>query len=231
MKIAIMQPYLFSYIGYFQLISAVDKFVILDDVNYINKGWINRNRILINGKEHLFSIPVKKVSQNKLICDCELSNDVWQKKFLKTIEISYKKAPFVNDVLPLIATIVAYKEKNLSQFILNHLKRIFDFLNLKVSIIPSSSVYKTSELKAQEKIIDICKKEHTTQYINPIGGLDLYDKNRFLQENIQLNFLKTNNITYSQNSDGFIPWLSIIDVLMFNPKDEIREMLGKYELL
>ena len=225
-----MQPYLFPYIGYFQLIKAVDKFVILDDVNYIKKGWINRNRILVNGKDHLFSIPIKNISQNKLICECELSDDMWQKKFLKTIEMSYKKAPFFDDVFPLISYIVTSKEKNLSHFILSHLKRIFDFLNLEVCIIPSSSVYKTSGLKAQEKIIDICKKEHTTQYLNPIGGMDLYDKNRFLEENIQLNFLKTNNVTYFQNSNNFIPWLSIIDVLMFNSKKEILTMLTNYNL-
>jgi len=231
MKIAIMQPYLFPYIGYFQLINSVDKFIILDDVNYINKGWINRNRILINGKEHLFSIPIKNVSQNKLICDCELSDDLWQKKFLKTIELSYKKAPFINDVLPLISNIVASEEKNLSAFILNHLKKIFEFINAEVCIIPSSAVYQTSGLKAQEKIIAICKEEHATDYVNPIGGVELYDKNRFLEEKMNLHFLKSANINYNQNSEFFVPWLSIIDVIMFNPKEKIREMLGNYELL
>jgi len=231
MKIAIMQPYLFPYIGYFQLIYAVDKFVVLDDVNFINRGWINRNKILVNGKEHLFSIPIKKVSQNKLILECVLSDELWQKKFLKTIEMNYKKAPFFTEVFQLISNIVNSQEKNLSLFIFHHIKRIFEFLNLEICIIPSSSVYETIGLKAQEKIINICIKEKATHYINPIGGTELYDKKRFTQENIQLNFLKTNDIIYSQNSNNFIGCLSIIDVLMFNSKIDITDMLGNYELV
>ncbi len=231
MKIGIMQPYLFPYIGYFQLIYAVDKFIVLDDVNFINRGWINRNRILVNGKEHLFSIPIKKSSQNKLILECELSDELWQKKFLKTIEMCYKKAPFFNEVFPLIANIINNEEENLSRFILHHFHRIFDFLDLEITIVPSSSVYDTKGAKAQEKIIEICKIERATHYINPIGGTDLYDKNRFKQEKIQLNFIKTNNILYSQNSVNFVPWLSIIDILMFNSKKVISEMLDNYELV
>jgi hypothetical protein len=231
MKLAIMQPYLFPYIGYFQLIYAVDKFIILDDVNFINRGWINRNRIIVNGKEHLFSIPLKKISQNKLIMESELSDELWQKKFLKTIEMSYKKAPFFNESFKLISSIVNYKEKNLSLYILNHFQSIFDFLNLEVNIIPSSSVYESQSLKAQEKIIDICKKEKATHYFNPIGGTELYDQNRFLHENIKLNFLKTHEIKYFQISDNFIPWLSIIDVMMFNSPEEIKSFLENYEIL
>ena len=226
-----MQPYLFPYIGYFQLINAADKFVILDDVNYINRGWITRNRILVNGREHLFSIPIKKASQNKLILECELSDEIWHGKLLKTIEMSYKKAPLFNEVFPLIANSINNKEKNLSLYIFYHLQRIFDYLKVETFIIPSSSGYETKQLRAQEKIIEICKKEQATHYINPIGGTELYDKSRFEQENIQLNFLKTNEISYSQNTKNFVPWLSIIDVMMFNSKEEIKSMLDKYELI
>lgn len=231
MKLAIMQPYLFPYIGYFQLINAVDKFVLLDDVNFINRGWINRNRILVNGREYLFTVPIKKASQNKLILECELSDELWQNKFLKTIEMHYKKAPYYNDVYPLIAEIVNNNQKNLSLFILSHIQKIFKFLNLKINVIPTSSVYKTLDLKAQEKIIEICKIEKATEYINPIGGTELYDKNRFLQENTMLFFLKTKEIKYTQFNSNFIPWLSIIDLLMFNSKQTVVGFLDQYNLI
>jgi len=226
-----MQPYLFPYIGYFQLINAVDKFVLLDDVNFINRGWINRNRILVNGREYLFTVPIKKASQNKLILECELSDELWQNKFLKTIEMHYKKAPYYNDVYPLIAEIVNNNQKNLSLFILSHIQKIFKFLNLKINVIPTSSVYKTLDLKAQEKIIEICKIEKATEYINPIGGTELYDKNRFLQENTMLFFLKTKEIKYTQFNSNFIPWLSIIDLLMFNSKQTVVGFLDQYNLI
>jgi hypothetical protein len=226
-----MQPYFFPYIGYFQLINAVDKFVLLDDVNFINRGWINRNRILVNNKEYLFSVPIKKVSQNKLIIECELSDELWQKKFLKTVEMNYKKASFFEQTYQLITDIVNFEERNLSRFIYNHINKIFDYLNIKINIAPTSSIYQTYGLKAQEKIIEICKKEKATQYINPIGGMDLYENKRFLEENIQLGFLKTNEINYSQFNSNFIPWLSIIDVMMFNSKQVVIDFLTQYNLV
>jgi hypothetical protein len=230
MKIAIMQPYLFPYIGYFQLIYAVDKFVFLDDVNFIKRGWINRNRILVNGIEHLFSVPVKKISQNKLILECELAES-WKEDFLKTIEMSYKKAPYFTFAYPLILDIINFKEQNLSLYIVNHIKRIFEYLDIKIHVIPSSSIYRTSELKAQDKIIQICKEENASEYINPIGGTELYDKNKFSEENITLKFLKTSEIIYKQFRHTFVPFLSIIDILMFNSKEEIKIMLDKYTLV
>jgi hypothetical protein len=231
MKLGIMQPYFFPYIGYFQLIHAVDKFIILDDVNFIKRGWINRNRITINGKEYLFSIPIKNASQNKLILECELSDDSWKLKFLKTIELSYRKAPSYNQVFPLLVNIVNYKEKNLSRFIFNQLLTILDFLKINALIISSSSIYKVSGLKSQEKIISICKIEKATHYINPIGGIELYNKMRFIEEGIHISFLQTKEILYSQFSENFIPNLSIIDVMMFNPPELINQMLNEYQLI
>ena len=226
-----MQPYLFPYIGYFQLMHAADKFVILDDVNHIKRGWINRNRILVNGKDYLFSIPIKNASQNNLILECELSEDPWKQKFLKTIEMNYKKSSEFEEVFPVISNIVNCQEKNLSRYIFYHFQKIFEFLQMEICVITSSSIYKTEHLKAQEKIIEICKKEKALYYINPIGGTELYDKKKFIAENIQLRFLKTNSILYKQNAEKFVPWLSIIDVLMFNTRQTIIEFLEQYTLI
>lgn len=232
MKVAIMQPYLFPYIGYFQLIKAVDKFVVLDDVNYINKGWINRNNILINGKSNLFTIPLKEASQNKLIREIEISDDLkWKDKLIKTIEQNYKKSPYYSSFSPLLFEIINFNNKNLSEFISFSLNKINGYLGINTLIISTSSIYNNQHLKAQNKILDICLKESADIYINPIGGTELYDKIEFKNSNIELLFLKSNPIHYKQYNIDFVPWLSIIDVIMFNSKDQISNYLEDYTLL
>ena len=232
MKIGIMQPYIFPYIGYFQLINAVDKFVIYDDVNFINKGWINRNRILNNGKDSLFSIPLKEASQNKLINEIEVNWDsAWKSKFLKTLEQCYKKAPFYQEILTIIEETLQVDNEPISKVIENNLRLICHYLDIKTEIVSSSAIYQNSHLKAQERILDICLQEKATQYINPIGGLELYDKDFFEVKNIKMNFIQSNPIEYKQYKNEFVPWLSMIDVLMFNSKEQIKEFLNSYELV
>ena len=232
MKIGVMQPYLFPYIGYFQLINAVDKFVIYDDVNFINKGWINRNRILNNGKNSLFSIPLKEASQNKLINEIEVNWDkAWKDKFLKTLEQCYKKAPFYPEALLIIQETLHIDNQPVSKVIEHNLRLICKYLELKTEIISSSSIYQNTHLKAQERILDICLQEKATQYINPIGGLELYDKDYFEAKNIKMNFIKSNPVEYKQYKNEFVPWLSMIDVLMFNSKETIKVFLNSYELI
>lgn len=232
MKIAIMQPYIFPYIGYFQLINAVDKFIIYDDVNFINKGWINRNRILVNGKDSLFTIPLKEASQNKLINSIEVNWDnAWKSKFLKTIEQSYKKAPHYQQVLPLIEGLLNTEKSIFSEIIFENLTQICQYLGIKTEIVPSSRIYQNTHLKAQERIIDICVQEKSDTYINPIGGLELYDKAIFQAIGKELFFIKSKAIRYTQFKNEFVPWLSIIDILMFNNPEQISTLLNDYELV
>lgn len=215
-----MQPYLFPYIGYWQLFQEADKFVILDDVNYFKKGWIHRNRIIVNDKEHLFTIPVKGASQNKLIKDIDLDDKKWNNKFIKTLETSYSKAPFFNESFNLIINCIKNEEQNLSKYILHAFEVINNYLGIKVEIIPSSSIY-NSQLKSTDKIIDICVKEKATHYINSIGGISLYSKDIFNSFGITLNFLKCNED---------VPNLSIIDVLMNNSLEDVKNMIRQYQL-
>lgn len=232
MKIGIMQPYFFPYIGYWQLINAVDKFVIYDDVNFIMRGYINRNSILINGNAHKFSIPLEKPSQNKLINETKLNfSDSEKKDFLKTLELSYKKAPYYKEVSPIINEIIFNNEKDLTLSIKFSIERINQYLDIKTALLLSSDINKDNSLKGQDKILEICKLLNAQQYINPIGGVDLYDKVKFADNNIKLNFIKTKNIVYKQFNNEFVPNLSIIDVIMFNSKDAVKEMLGEYELI
>lgn len=232
MKIAIMQPYIFPYIGYFQLINAVDKFVIYDDVNYIKKGWINRNNFLSHGKIHRFTIPLVNASQNRLINDTKISkNEDCIADLLNTISNSYKKAPCFDLVFSLIKEILSKYEDNIAKYNYSALLDISKYLEIETEFLFSSELNKDNSLKGSAKILDICKVLDATKYINPIGGLDLYSKENFLKEKIELKFLKSNIIEYKQFEDEFIPWLSIIDVLMFNSKNEVKNLLNEYTLV
>ena len=232
MTIAIMQPYIFPYIGYFQLINAVDKFIIYDDVNFINKGWINRNNILVGGNAHLFTIPLKDASQNKLINEVELSpNDPWQKKFLKTVQQSYQKAPYYQKVFVLIEEIVNLEVKTINELAYFAMTKVSAAMGIDTEILPSSSIYNNKNLKGPDRILDICNKENATHYINPIGGMELYDKSQFEKEGIKLNFIKSIASPYPQFKNAFVPWLSVIDVLMFNSPEQISKQLEAYELI
>ena len=227
-----MQPYIFPYIGYFQLIKAVDKFVIYDDVNFINRGWINRNRILVNGKDSLFTIPLKEASQNKLINEIEVNwDDAWKAKWFKTLEQSYKKAPFFQQIKPIVEQTLELEKTIFSEIIVENLKLINAYLGITTEIIPSSSIYQNTDLKAQTRILDICLQEKANHYINPIGGIELYQKEIFEEKGMQLNFIKSKPVQYPQLKNDFVPWLSILDVLMFNSVEQIQTFLNSYELV
>lgn len=231
MKLAIMQPYFFPYIGYFQLIAAVDKFIIYDDVNFINRGWINRNNILINGKAGLISVPLSGASQNKRIKDIvPISESKWKHSLLKTIEQNYKKAPQFDVVFPMLQKLINADASTISEFNYTGIKSVCEYLGITTSLIPSSEIYANSELKGQYRIMDICKKENVHQYINPTGGMELYDRNIFSQEGISLSFIKSELPPYKQFTDNFTPALSIIDVLMFCGSDEIKVQLNRFRL-
>lgn len=228
-KVGIMQPYFFPYIGYFQLLNHVDQFVIYDNIKYTKKGWINRNRILVNGEAQYISIPLKKDSDFLNVNQRFLSDDfnVEKNKILNKIKGSYRKAPQYNVVLPLIEDIFNYNENNLFHYIFNSIKSINTFLDISTPLIVSSTLKLNSELyKSEEKVIEICKELKATDYINPIGGVELYDKQRFEKEGINLNFIKTQGVEYNQFGNEFVPHLSIIDVLMFNDLDTVKYMIN-----
>ena len=232
MKIGIMQPYFFPYIGYWQLINAVDKYVIYDDVNYIKNGWINRNNILLNGQKHLVTLPLDGASSFELIKNTKItSNQKVKEKLLRTIKNSYLKAPYLNEVFPIIEKTVLSENCVIANAIEFSIRKIVDYLNIDTEIILSSDLSKDNNLKGQDKVIDIVKALNGDAYINAIGGQELYSKEDFAKENIQLNFLKTKDVKYKQFNNDFVPNLSIIDVMMFNSPEEIREMLDDYELL
>ncbi|NQZ87250.1 MAG: WbqC family protein [Colwellia sp.] len=231
MKLAIMQPYFLPYIGYFQLIKAVDKFIIYDDVNFIKKGWINRNNLLVNGQPFLFSVPLIKASQNRKINEIKMvESQEWHRKLLKTININYKKAPYFYEASSLIEKIFSYKTNNISDYATNALKIICQYLGITTEIIPSSTIYRNSELIGKNRIIDICLKENASIYINASGGKKLYDETSFLENNIELKFICGELPMYRQFEHDFIGGLSILDVLMFNSRENIEAFIQNYRL-
>ncbi len=232
MKVAIMQPYFFPYIGYFQLINSVDNFVIYDNIEFTKKGWINRNRILVNGTDKFISLPIKKDSDYLHVKDRKLSS-IWEferKKMLNRIFESYKKAPCFEDIYEMIKSCIMYEDTNLFNFILHSLKTVLNYLNIKNNIIVSSTLPVDHGLKNEQKVITLCKHLHADIYINPIGGIDLYSKEKFQLNNLELQFQKSSSISYAQFGNTFIPGLSIIDVMMFNKKEDINIHLNSYSL-
>lgn len=254
MKLGIMQPYFFPYIGYFQAIHAVDKYILYDNLNFIKDAWMNRNKYLVkNGNSCYFHVPLKKKSSFKKIYEIELLDvDKWKKKILNSIFLNYKKVKYFDDVYPLIEYVINYPTNKLTELNFQSIKCVCDYLNIKTELSVDSVKYNDIEIKLtaenidekdfpdlklidwQRKVVrvlEICRIERANIFINAIGGINLYSKNVFLQNRIDLKFIKTKNIEYIQFDNDFVPDLSIIDVMMFNSPEEIREILNQYELV
>jgi len=231
MKLGIMQPYFLPYIGYWQLLNAVDKYVVYDNVKYTT-GWINRNRFLQNGKDAMFSIPIKKDSDFLDIVQRKISDSFDRPKLLRRINNSYNKAPFFNDSFPVIERIVNYSSDNLFIYIFESIKEICNYLMIDHSkIIISSTIPIDHALKSEQKVLALCTELDSDEYFNAIGGMSLYDKKKFSDQNINLKFLRAIPSEYKQFNNEFVPFLSILDVMMFNPVERIQQMLTEYELL
>ena len=225
-----MQPYFLPYIGYFQLIHAVDKFIIYDNIQFTKKGWINRNRILQEGNDEYITLPLKKDSDYLNIDDRWLANSYEAdiNKLLRKIGNAYKQAPYYNEVFPILRLILTYKDHNLFKFVLNSILTICEYLDINNEIIISSTLPINHQLKAQDKVIAICNALNASHYINLSGGMELYSKKVFKQQHLDLNFIKMGSVTYPQFKKKFVPNLSIIDAMMFSSKLEIKNYVQSH---
>lgn len=232
MKVGIMQPYFLPYIGYWQLMNAVDKYVIYDDVQFIKGGWINRNRILLEGHPHYFNVHMIGASSNKKINEIRVNTDHnIMNKTMRIIEGAYRKAPYFEVIHPIIKEILQCKQDNLSKYIQNSFEIVCGYLGINTELICSSSLNKDCSLRGQEKVIAICELLGATEYYNAIGGQQLYSCSDFMEHGIRLKFLKTKYMGYRQFDNEFQKDLSILDVLMFNSKEEIQQMLKEFRLI
>ena len=229
MKLGIMQPYFMPYIGYWQLMTAVDTYVVYDDVNYIKGGWVARNNILLNGQKHMFTIMLNGASPNKLFNEITIKDDF--KKFSRLIESAYRKAPYYAEVSALLEKIYKYEVKSLGAFMMNSFQVVLDYLEIDTKLILSSTITKDNSLRGKDKVKHICHLLGADTYYNAIGGQELYDKEDFKADGIALHFVQSNLTPYAQLGNEFVPGLSIIDVLMFNSVVTIKNLLKEYSLV
>ncbi len=227
-----MQPYFFPYIGYFQLIQSVDKFIVYDNIQYTKKGWINRNRFLQNGKDMLFSIPLKKDSDYLDVREREISPAFNKLKLLNQLKQAYRRAPYFETAFPVIEKIVMHDEANLSDYIHFSIVELCSYLDIDTEIVKSSDVRIDHALQSQDKVLALCKAVGATTYINAIGGQELYAREDFRACGIDLKFIQSKPFEYQQFKNDFVPWLSIIDVMMFNDIDTLKTCVStNYELV
>ncbi|MCB0704405.1 MAG: WbqC family protein [Saprospiraceae bacterium] len=234
-RIAIMQPYIFPYVGYFQLIEAVDVFVFYDDVNFIKGGWINRNRTLASGREQLFTIPCQGISSNKQINEIEVqAQNKWREKLIKSIRQAYSKAPFFDIFFPVVEELIFSEVSMISELAMNSIRACSDYIGQNTSFnISSVDFPETKGMDRADRLIAISKKMAAENYINPQGGMELYDKAYFASNDIRLDFLKAAINPYPQiGSKEFVPGLSIIDLLMHIQPEEVQfKYLKNYALI
>lgn len=231
MKLSIMQPYLFPYIGYFQLINSTDQFIVYDNIKYTKKGWINRNRYLQNGSDAIFSLPIKQDSDYLDIRDRQIADSFNRDKLLNQIKGAYHRAPYFSQTFSLVEKVLRFEDTNLFNFLYNSIVETCEYIGIVTDIRISSSIPIDHSLKGEEKVIALCAAADANIYINASGGKELYSKAAFSSAGIDLKFIEPKPYVYQQYQNEFVPWLSIIDVMMFNSLDVIRtSILTNYEL-
>jgi hypothetical protein len=226
-----MQPYFMPYIGYWQLVTAVDRMIVLDDVAFIRRGWINRNRILVAGAAHRFSLPLRQASQNRPINQIELATDAgWWQRFRSTLAQSYRRAPFYEETLAVLEPILSEGRGPLLPFLLHSLRSVSAHLDIRTPLVAASVVDPEHRQRGQERILGLCRHEGAAAYLNLPGGRTLYDPLRFRDAGMELRFLVPRERPYAQLGGGWIPWLSIIDLLMHLGRQATRAELARCDI-
>jgi hypothetical protein len=228
MKLGIMQPYFLPYIGYYQLVEAVDCFVVYDNIKYTKKGWINRNRLLLDGIDRMFTIPLHSASDRLDVVERQISHEFDRGKLLNRFREAYGRAPHFSTVWPLIERVVANPETALFGFIFESIRAVCSSLHIETRLVRSSSIAIDHSLRGKDKVLALCDALGATHYINSVGGAELYSRDEFAGRGVALSFLKPDAIEYPQFDHAFVPWLSIADVLMFNGFDRTRALLRNW---
>ena len=228
--VAIMQPYFLPYIGYWQLIKAADEFVLYDTIEYTKKGWINRNRFLMNGQDKKFSLALKSNSDYLPVNQRFLAENFDRQKLLRQFQGAYAKASFYKENFPLIEEIIMYEDDNLFGYIHHSIGKVCEFLGIDTPITLSSSIASGhEEVKGKDKVVNICKARNASRYINPIGGVELYDKDAFQAQGLDLEFIKARILHYDCFGQEALPHMSILDVMMFNDRETIQGYLQEFD--
>ncbi len=236
MKIAIMQPYFFPYVGYFSLIKHTEKFILFDTVQFIRHGWIDRNRVLKQNDGWIYvQVPILNKGRDVKIIDLKIDNNQdWKNKIFSQLKHYKKTAPYYFKVIHLLNEIFLFEYDSIVLLNLQILKSICAYLNIENHIeIFSDMNLKIDEVKSPDEwALNICKSLNTiSEYWNPPGGISFFDKLKYNKEGIELKFCSVILKDYNQKRSNFVNGLSIIDVMMFNSPEEINLMLDQYEFI
>lgn len=221
MKLAIMQPYWFPYLGYFQLIRCADVFVLYDNIKYTKRGWINRNRILENDAAGTITLPLQKAPDSADIRERRIAGQFDRRHMVKRLANAYRRAPQFSAAMASLEPLILNPEDDLFAYLRNSIVGICRHLGIETKIVTSSSVAADHALPGQDRVLDLCRALGATTYINPVGGMELYDAEAFGARGVELRFLRSPPISYPQHSAPFVPMLSIVDVMMFNAVEQI----------
>ncbi|OCB32363.1 hypothetical protein A5675_24520 [Mycobacterium malmoense] len=232
MRLGIMQPYFLPYIGYFQLLEYCDKFVLYDDIEYTKRGWINRNRILASGQPRTITLPLRRASDFADVRDREIAPEFSASKLLALLRQSYGKAPFWADHQQLLKEVLEFPSRNLFNFVANSISALAACLGIKTELIISSSLGIDRSLRGEERVLATCAAIGATDYVNPIGGLDLYHDSAFMERGLRLSFLRSRLTPYAQFSFSYVEALSVVDTMMFvEPLDLRSRVQSDYEII
>ncbi len=234
MKLAIMQPYFFPYLGYFSLIKNTSFFVVFDNVQFIRHGWIDRNRILkpLDDWQYI-KVPISKHNRETLIKDIKIKNDIdWVNRIISQVEHYKKKAPYYSVVVDILKQMERYKGESIVDVNINALSLVCNYLSIgfKYEISSNLKIDWSKITTPDDWALEISKYYNASEYYNPPGGKDIFDGNKYRENGVELKFLSINLVEYNQNREVFEPGLSIIDVMMFNSPEKIKEMLDNYNL-
>jgi len=188
--------------------------------------------MLQGGDAATFSLPLAQGSDQLMVCERELAPTFDRRKLLSQFEGAYRKAPEFDALRPWLQDIVLDPATNLFDYLWQSIVKVRDRLGLTTRLIVSSEVPHDEGLRAQDKVLAICKALGATTYVNAIGGLELYEREAFATEGIELRFHKARPFEYAQFGKPFVPWLSILDVLMFNPATVVDDAVRhQFDLL
>jgi hypothetical protein len=223
-----MQPYFLPYIGYFQLIKSADIFVLADEYQYTKKGWINRNRAILNKRVETFTLAVS--SDGDCISEKKLHSPEDNKSLFRKIKQSYVDAPHSQTINVRLEEILLSEKAYLFPLIEYSIATICEFLAIDTQILRLSDLDNNKELNGIDRVQDIVKNLGGDTYLNPEGGREIYKTDAFNCNGLELEFLEHKPKPYPQLIPGFIDRLSIIDLLyMNNNTEDLHVQLNSYQ--
>jgi len=224
-RIAVLQPSYIPWLGVFDQINKVDTFIFYDDVLYTKNDWRNRNRIKTPRGTTWLTIPVEikgRLEDYLLIKNVKIINQEVLKKHLKTIELNYKKSQFFEEFYPLTAALFEINHHLLADLNIEITKKICTILGIKnVEFLRSSELDVINE-NPTGRLIDICKKLKATHYLTGNNSKNYLEEEKFIQNDIVLEYQNYKHPVYKQLWGDFVPYLSIVDLILNEGRNSLK---------